>query len=64
MSDRIDRIIGEREKLSRELQAVNAARFKLECRLDKLTHQLCEATGLYLPGGMLPEGRRRKVFPK
>jgi hypothetical protein len=53
MSAKIDAIIAERNKLSAKLRAVNTEKFKLQCRLDKLTHRLCKATGLYLPGVML-----------
>ena len=40
MSAKIDRIIAERNKLSAALREVNAERFKLECKLDKLTNSV------------------------
>ena len=67
MSKRIDAIIAERNKLSAELRDVNAERFRLQCRLDKLTTRLCDAIGLHLPGDVVPPpdlfgSGRRKVL--
>jgi hypothetical protein len=67
MSAKIDRIIAERNKLSAELREVNAERFKLQCRLDKLTTRLCDVIGLRLPGDVVSppdlfgSGRRKDL---
>jgi hypothetical protein len=60
LGTRLEKLIAERNRLIVELRRVNKARFKIECQLDKLTHQLCRAVGLYLPGDVLPDPRRRK----
>ena len=53
LGNKLEKLIAERNKLSAELREVNAERFKLQCKLDKLTTRLCDEIGLRLPGDVV-----------
>jgi hypothetical protein len=55
LGNRLEKLIAERNAASVELRKVNTARFKLECRLDKLTTYLAAMVNLRLFGDPPPD---------
>jgi hypothetical protein len=54
LGNKLEKLIAERNAASVELKKVNEARFKLECRLDRMTTKLAAMVNLQLFGDPPP----------
>jgi hypothetical protein len=59
LGNKLEKLIAERNAASVELRKVNEARFKLECRLDRLTTKLADMVNLRLFGDPPPLFNRK-----